>query len=101
MNQDSQRQKIWQDLQYIANQIIETLCVLGDFNSVLYKEDRIGGTEITDMEIRDFAYCLEVYELTEMTSTRVYFTWTNKTIWSRIDKVFTNHIGPLKQNLLK
>lgn len=90
MNQDHQRLKLWQDLQDIASQMTGAWCVLGDFNSVLYKDDRIGGQEITDLEIKDFAQCLEVCELTEMRSTGAYFTWTNKTIWSRLGRVFTN-----------
>ncbi|KAJ8434558.1 LOW QUALITY PROTEIN: hypothetical protein Cgig2_001190 [Carnegiea gigantea] len=54
------------------------------------------GQEIADLEIKDFAYCIEVCELTEMRSTGAYFSWTNKIIWSRIDRVFTNPYCTLK-----
>ena len=33
-------------------------CVLGDFIVVLYKGHRIGGVEVPDGEIRDYANCL-------------------------------------------
>ncbi|KAJ8439192.1 LOW QUALITY PROTEIN: hypothetical protein Cgig2_003405 [Carnegiea gigantea] len=33
-------------------------CVLGDFNAVLHIQDRIGGDEIQDANIKDFADCL-------------------------------------------
>ncbi|KAJ8423017.1 hypothetical protein Cgig2_016783 [Carnegiea gigantea] len=71
----------------IAARMNNAWCILGDSNSVLYKEDRLGGDAITDHEIKEFAACIETCELTEMRSTGAYYSWTNKTVWSRIDRV--------------
>jgi len=49
-------------------------CILGDFNSILYKEDRIGGQEVMKSEITDFAKCIEACKLTEMRCTSPYFS---------------------------
>ena len=43
-----------------------------DFNSVLHREDKIGGNEIMKTKVKDFANCIEAYELTEMRSTGLY-----------------------------
>ncbi|KAJ8419396.1 LOW QUALITY PROTEIN: hypothetical protein Cgig2_011886 [Carnegiea gigantea] len=64
--------------------------VYGDFNSVLYKEDRIGRDAILDHEIKHFTECISDCGLQEMRFTGPYYTWTNKTVWSWLDRVFIN-----------
>ncbi|KAJ8423395.1 hypothetical protein Cgig2_029230 [Carnegiea gigantea] len=80
LNHESQRHVLWQYLTEIAAHMNSAWCIIGDFNSVLYKEDRIGGEEIKDHEIKDFAECLEACEMNETRSTGAYYSWTNKTI---------------------
>jgi len=43
MNQDQQRQQLLVEIQDFSQQMTEAWCVLGDFNSILYKDDRKGG----------------------------------------------------------
>lgn len=69
--------------------------VIGDFNAILQGHDRLGGEEVHDNEVRDFAECIEQCELTEVRSFGSYYLWSNKgrngkRIWSRIDIAFTN-----------
>ncbi|KAJ8419321.1 hypothetical protein Cgig2_020480 [Carnegiea gigantea] len=45
-NQEMQRRGLWEDLKYIANDMKEAMCILGDFKTVLYSGDRLGGTEV-------------------------------------------------------
>ena len=54
---------LWSDLQALAPQITEAWCILGDFNSVLYKEDRMGGIEIQDHEVQYLANLLDSCDL--------------------------------------
>ena len=68
----------------------EVWCVLGDFNAVLYPRDRIGGTKVHLHEIKSFSDCIITCELQELRNNSPYYTWTNKTIWIRIDRVFVN-----------
>jgi len=42
------------------------------------------------MEITDFRACLEDCDLTQINSTGAYYTWTNRTVWSRIDRAVAN-----------
>ncbi|KAJ8429362.1 LOW QUALITY PROTEIN: hypothetical protein Cgig2_033194 [Carnegiea gigantea] len=89
-NHDQQRRDLWDDLLNIAQSMDDAWCVLGDFNTVLHMGDRIGGTEIQPHEVKSFRECLNNSELQEIRSTGPYFTWTNKTIWTRIDRAFIN-----------
>ena len=90
MNQDQLRLTLWADLQVLSQQINEAWCILGDFNSVLYKEDRIGGIKVQDHDVQHQATFLDTYDLQELRWTGAYYSWSNKTIWSGIDRVFTN-----------
>jgi len=68
----------------------DACCVLGDFNAVLYKGGRLGGDEIHDYEIKHFAEWVIQSGLQEMRCKGPYFTWTNKKVWSQLDRVFSN-----------
>ena len=52
--------------------------------------DRMGGTEVKDFEIKPFANCIDLCNLQEMRYQGPYCTWSNKTVWKRINRVFTN-----------
>ncbi|KAJ8429032.1 hypothetical protein Cgig2_000379 [Carnegiea gigantea] len=90
-----QRHVLWQDLIAIVAHMNSAWCIVEDFNSILDKEDRIEGEKTKDHEIKDFVECLEACEMNEMRSTEAYYSWTNKTIWSRIDRVSINPYCPL------
>ena len=64
--------------------------MLLDFNAILHLDERIGGEAITLAEMKNFANCLEKCELEEVRSVGVTYTWTNKTVWSKIDRVLAN-----------
>lgn len=68
--------------------------LMGDFNCVLNKEDRIG-RPVTMAEIREFRECIAECGLQELRSSRAFFTWNNKQegeekVYSRIDRVVVN-----------
>ncbi|KAJ8435470.1 hypothetical protein Cgig2_021103 [Carnegiea gigantea] len=84
MNQASQRKELWDDLQNLAPRS-EAWCIMRDFNAVLRWEDRIGGDIL--MELKPL---LEACELHELHTMGPYYTWTNKTVWSRLDRVLLN-----------
>lgn len=68
----------------------EAWCILGDFNVVLYKENRRGSDVIQDTELRELADFIEYGELQEMRWNGACYSWTNKIIWSRIDRALNN-----------
>ena len=50
----------------------------------------MGGTDVKLHEIQSFDECITTCELQEIRRKGPYYTWTNKTIWTRIDRVFVN-----------
>jgi len=90
MNHADQRQSLWKNLLDISLQMTEAWCILGDFNAILYKEDRLGGNNVLNTEIKELADFIDQCDLQELRWDGSYYSWTNKTIWSRIDRVFIN-----------
>ncbi|KAJ8422407.1 hypothetical protein Cgig2_013227 [Carnegiea gigantea] len=58
-NHEQQRLSLWTDLTAMALSMDDAWCIMGDFNSILYRKDRIGGDEVTEHETRDFQNCLD------------------------------------------
>jgi len=65
MNQASQRQELWDDLQNLAPRS-EAWSIMGDFNAVLRWKDRIGGDIVTEHELMELKPLLEACELHEV-----------------------------------
>ncbi|KAJ8432338.1 hypothetical protein Cgig2_020687 [Carnegiea gigantea] len=91
-NLEDQRIPLWGDLMSLAQSLEDPWYMLGDFNSVLKLGERIGGVEVTDGETSDFAACIKQCGLQEFNYKRAFFTWTNKTVWSRIDRALHNEL---------
>ena len=87
-----QRLPLWECLRNMSNSINDPWCVMGDFNSILNQEDRIGGTIVTEGETKDFAESIHYCGLQEFNFEGAYYTWNNKHIWSRIDRAFHNSL---------
>ncbi|KAJ8432351.1 LOW QUALITY PROTEIN: hypothetical protein Cgig2_014970 [Carnegiea gigantea] len=92
-NKLEQRRPMWQTLEEISQQVTGGWMVIGNFNAILQGQDRLGGDEVHDNEVRDFENALS--NLTEVRSFGSYYSWSNKgrngkRIWSRIDRAFTN-----------
>ena len=50
---------MWEDLQLISQHMTEAWCIMGDFNAILHKEDRRGGNDVLNTEIREMADFIE------------------------------------------
>ncbi|KAJ8437358.1 LOW QUALITY PROTEIN: hypothetical protein Cgig2_023463 [Carnegiea gigantea] len=61
-NHEQQREQLWLDLQQPSQNISEAWCIMGDFNSILYKEDKIGSNEVTEHEIQELTSFMEDYD---------------------------------------
>ncbi|KAJ8421613.1 hypothetical protein Cgig2_010180 [Carnegiea gigantea] len=92
LNHEQQRESLWNDLMDISSSIDRAWCLMGDFNTLRFKEDRIGGNEVQDSDIRELATHLDACEIHDLKSSGAYYSWTNKMIWSRIDHVFLNDL---------
>lgn len=56
------------------------------------KEDRLGSNVVTDHDIQEMSHFMETCEVLEMPGSGAFFTWTNKTLWSKINRVFINNL---------
>lgn len=77
-NQRGDRKDLWD---YLVNQRVGSSTpwmVLGDFNSVLHLEDRIGRNPVTLFEVVDFSTCVEACGMNELPQYGNRYTWTDK-----------------------
>jgi len=90
-NLDQHRASLWEDLANIADNMSYAWCCLGDFNALLNANDRVGGNPVEDTDIQELQTFMQRCEVFEPPSSGPYYSWTNKTIRSRLDRVFINH----------
>ncbi|KAJ8453404.1 hypothetical protein Cgig2_008288 [Carnegiea gigantea] len=76
-NLEEQRLPLWENTKTISQSL---------------EGDRIGGVEVNDGETKDFAECIQHCNLQEFNYEGPFFTWTNKTIWSKIDRALHNEL---------
>ena len=63
---------------------------MGDFKSLLSQEDKHNGEPVSSYEVDDFRTCCSLLGLSDLNFTGSHFTWINRKIWSKIDKVLIN-----------
>ncbi|XP_062080248.1 uncharacterized protein LOC133785006 [Humulus lupulus] len=93
-NTIEERRQLWDDLSGLYFPTTPCL-VAGDFNAVFEVNDRIGGRNITAMELADAQKWRALGLVVEMRTSGSHFTWTNKQtnedrIYSKLDRVFIN-----------
>ncbi|XP_075086066.1 uncharacterized protein LOC142168811 [Nicotiana tabacum] len=93
-NIKEERKGLWEDLITHSRGSSKPWMVVGDFNSVLNTEDRIGGNEVTWAEVVDFYNCIVECGLMELPAQENRYTWSDKheehRIFSKIDWIFIN-----------
>lgn len=82
-------------MQGLATTITTTWLIYGDFNVVIYPQDKLLGNPITYAETQDFTNCIQVLQISELSWKCDYYTWSNKQhgsdrVSSRVDRVFGN-----------
>ncbi|KAJ8421919.1 hypothetical protein Cgig2_025305 [Carnegiea gigantea] len=64
----------------------------GDLISLAQSMEDPWWVEVTEGETSDFAACIKHCGLQEFQYEGAFFTWTNKTVWLRIDRAFHNEL---------
>ncbi|XP_059277758.1 uncharacterized protein LOC132031905 [Lycium ferocissimum] len=69
--------------------------ICGDFNALLYSQDRLYGNPVQFTEVKEFNDCMQDLSLTELNWRGDYYTWSNKQhgderICSRLDRAIGN-----------
>ncbi|XP_075096511.1 uncharacterized protein LOC142174589 [Nicotiana tabacum] len=99
-NNQSMRRRLWEDIKSIHQMVNGPWAIMGDFNSILSTEERVGSS-VTMAKIREFKKCMEECSLQDMRSSGAYYTWSNKQpgdsrVMSKIDRVLINYEWTIK-----
>ncbi|XP_022876816.1 uncharacterized protein LOC111395022 [Olea europaea var. sylvestris] len=86
------RRPLWNNIMDFNANVSLPWMILGDFNNVLKFDEKSNGAEVTPYEIKDFANCCLHVDLTDVRSIGCFYTWTNNSIWSKIDRAMMNDI---------
>nr|XP_016489984.1 PREDICTED: uncharacterized protein LOC107809777 [Nicotiana tabacum] len=89
-NTIAERRDLWAGLLRVGSVINEPWCICGDFNTPLHTTDKTGGQPVTEYETREFQKVLNSLNLTDMKASGRFYTWTNRHVWSRIDRALCN-----------
>ncbi|KAJ1404644.1 Reverse transcriptase zinc-binding domain [Sesbania bispinosa] len=81
------RHELWEELSSFVDGLSIPWCVMGDFNSILYDFEKVGGAGPNRRAMKDFATCLESCNLMEINSKGPFLTWQRGTVKERLDRV--------------
>ncbi|RAL53575.1 hypothetical protein DM860_012190 [Cuscuta australis] len=89
----NKRKDLWEFLQ--KSTVTYPWCVLGDFNTVLKMDERVGGNPVNWEEITEFSSCLSTCGLEDLPYEGSKYTWCNnqglgKLIYSKLDRIMGN-----------
>ncbi|XP_060202744.1 uncharacterized protein LOC132631162 [Lycium barbarum] len=95
LNTREERRLLWENLEAHSQNNTRPWLALGDFNSVLKSEDRLGGNPVTWAEVTEFQNCVDNCGFIEMVQQGQKYTWNdkgdNQRIYSKIDWSFINN----------
>ncbi|XP_057950961.1 uncharacterized protein LOC131145791 [Malania oleifera] len=83
------RRALWHSI-YQLSKLPSPWLLLGDFNYVLSAAEKENGRPISDYDTRDMGECFFNSSLSDLRSSECFLTWTNGTIWSKLDRVIAN-----------
>ena len=84
------RRPLWEKLKDWGGSLLDPWLLMGDFNSILREEERVGGASVTHYQTGDLVDCCDGLGLSDLQYTGCQMTWTNGTIWSKLDRVLGN-----------
>ncbi|XP_062114228.1 uncharacterized protein LOC133825279 [Humulus lupulus] len=93
-NEDKKRGQLWMDLEEISLQIQGPWIVMGDFNDILFSNERVGRGS-TKSPTQDFRDCVAKCSLDDLKYSGIFYTWNNKQkpedrVFSKLDRALVN-----------
>lgn len=74
----AKRRELWNNLVRLSSGINIPWIVLGDFNSILSSQERVGGGDVRPHHFADFLDCVTIAGLTDMRYKGNFLTWSNR-----------------------
>ncbi|XP_019267285.1 PREDICTED: uncharacterized protein LOC109244618 [Nicotiana attenuata] len=84
------KRTMWDKLRQINSNQQGPWLAMGDYNAVLYVTHRQHGSEVQDMEVKDFKEYMMDTGMSELQYVGRGYTWTNNHTYSRIDRGLVN-----------
>ncbi|KAK6138148.1 hypothetical protein DH2020_028084 [Rehmannia glutinosa] len=91
LNKVADRKPLWEELERMRTVVKNPWLLVGDFNSMLPSGDRKNGAPIRPFEIKDFNNCCSTLGLSDLPSKGHFFTWTNNSVWSKLDRAMVDN----------
>lgn len=89
-NRIEEREDLWLIFRDIFLSINELWGLVGDFNDVLFLDDRMNRKFIFEVEIKGFKNRMEDLDFFDMKFIGNYYIWLNGNVKSMIDRVMCN-----------
>ncbi|KAH9696901.1 reverse transcriptase domain-containing protein [Citrus sinensis] len=92
----SRRHELWQELNCIARSMHDPWLVGGDFNSILYAEEKRGGSQLGTGICPLFNSWFHANKMVDLPFSGPWFTWVRGSLSKRLDHVLSNKDWILK-----
>ena len=84
------RRPLWDNLRRFGSDCVGPWMILGDFNNVLSNDEKVNGLPVSSYATRDFRNCCYDTDMSDMSSSGVFYTWSNNSIWCKLDRAMIN-----------
>lgn len=84
------REALWDELRMISQNYNLPWCALGDFNTVLYDHEKVGGGSVICSSCQTFNHCIDVCQLVDLGYNGPTFTWKKGDLRERLDRALAN-----------
>ncbi|XP_057485879.1 uncharacterized protein LOC130772160 [Actinidia eriantha] len=95
------RRPLWDNLRRFGSDCVVPWMILGDFNNVLSNDEKVNRLPVTSYATRDFRNCCYDTDISDLSSSGVFYTWSNNSIWCKLDRAMINRKwvldGPIAQ----
>ncbi|XP_022899293.1 uncharacterized protein LOC111412589 [Olea europaea var. sylvestris] len=86
------RMPLWNNIMEFNTNFSSPWLILGDYNNVHKFDEKRNEVDVTSYEIKDLTNCYLHVGLMDVRSIGCYYTWTNGSIWRKIDRAMINDI---------
>ncbi|XP_073291645.1 uncharacterized protein [Primulina huaijiensis] len=85
-----QRRTLWDDMKTFGINCKLPWIILGDFNNVLFSNEKKSGVNIRNYDTKDFVDCVASLDLIDLKFTGCFYTWMSPKVCSKLDRVLVN-----------
>ncbi|CAM8904265.1 unnamed protein product [Rhodiola kirilowii] len=95
-NNQTDRKKLWEDIEAVGNNFSGCWLCMGDFNCVKDQREKLNGNGVRDQDTLDFRKFLVNTGLHDLPANVCHFTWSNNhsnpedRIWCKLDRTLGN-----------